>query len=258
MKIYQIYFLELNFRLFYIFISYLLCFIIFFLNVDNAFLFETNSLLSVLTTKRLILTKISQLFNTIWFLCNSFSFSFIFPLIFYHILLFLQSGWYWYQIKLYCNLNFYWTNVFVFFYILCHIIVISNLIIFFLYWEIKDVSSLLRIEAEISLFYYVLWSFNFKFFFSYLMSNFFFCVNIILKLFNIFSLYRLFLKSKKLINYCIICSLFILFPPDFFIQILIIMISYLIFEFFFFIICIKIYVKLNLRNAYSKTVIKSS
>ncbi len=245
MKLYQVYFLEFSFRLFYILISYFICLIIFFLNIDTIFLFETNSLLTILTTKRLILTKISQLFNTIWFLCNSFSFSFLFPLIFYHILYFFKSGWYKYQVRILKTFYFFYINIFLVLYFFSHIIIITSLINFFLYWEIKEISSLLRIEAEISLFYYILWNFHLKFFFSYCLINFLFLIYLTLKFFNIFILYKLFLKLKKLIMYLFICNLFILIPPDFFFQILIVIISYFLFELFFLIICIKTYIKIN-------------
>lgn len=248
MKSYQVYFLEFNFRLFYILISYLICLTIFFLNIETIFLFETNSLLSNLTTKRLILTKISQLFNTVWFLCNSFTFIFIFPLTSYHIFFFFKSSWYLYQIRIIKNFYFFFINMFLMLYFICHTIIIGSLINFFLYWEIKEINSLLRIEAEISLFYYVVWNLNLKFFFTFWVINLLFLIYLILKFFNIFNLYKLFLNFKKLLTYLFICGFFFLIPPDFFIQMFIVIFCYFLFELFFLTICVKTYIKLNFKK----------
>jgi len=248
------YTLDFFIHLVYVLIGYLLCWIIFFNYIEILFLFEVYPLLSVFSTKRFILTHITQLFNTIWFFSLTLSFIFIYPLFVYQLKHFLISGWYYYQIKLYNNLSNKIPFLFVLIYAIIHFYIIPNLLSFFLYWEVSDEYSLLRIEAEISLYLYILWLSTFKFILTFILitvikiSTFFIYVN------NVNCMYFYLLKFKKIFIFTAICLLFVFIPPEFLTQILITLYIYLFVEFFFFYSCIKYLIK----NAYIKTITKKT
>ena len=250
MKPYNVYFIDFVFRLIYIFFSFLLCFILFFNHINTVFLFETFPLLFILSKKRFILTQITQLFNILWFYCNFLSFLFTFPLIIYYVNLFFNSSWYHYQITLYkllTNLTFF---IFVSFYFLTHITIIPNVLEFLLYWEIVDEYSLLKIEAEISLFFYIIWSLRFKFVLAFVLSNLFFLLLLTFSILKTLQLYILIQKFKKILIFIVLCFLFFLIPPDFWIQLILTLISYILIEFLFLLICINFYNKIRLKTKY--------
>ena len=254
MRFFSIYTLDFFIRLVYVLISYLLCWIIFFNYIEILFLFEVYPLLSVFSTKRFILTHITQLFNTIWFFSLTLSVIFIYPLFVYQSKCFLISGWYYYQIKLYSNLLNRVPFLFVLIYAIIHFYLIPNLLSFFLYWEVSDEYSLLRIEAEISLYLYILWLSTFKFILTFILVTFIKISIVFIYVNNVNYIYLYLLKFKKIFIFIIICLLFVLTPPEFLTQILITFYIYLSVESLFFHSCIKYLIK----NAYTKTIIKKT
>ena len=251
MKPYNIYLSDFGFRLMYCFFSYLVCWGLLFTNSDLILLFEVTPLIYISGTKRLILTQITQLFNAIWFYSMFLSSIFIFPLVIYHIKSFNTSGWYNYQLKFYKISLGLWFLSFIIFYLICHYIIIPNILSFFLFWEITDENSLLRIEAEISLFYYIIWSLVLKFTFTWFLSSVFLLSAILFPFLSINNLYKLFLRYKKLGFFFFISFLFFLLPPDFIIQILLIVIVYFFVELFFLLVCIKFYNKIIKLKIYA-------
>lgn len=245
MKPYNIYLIDFSLKFFYNLISYVFCLSIIFFHINTIFLFETIPLLENLVIKRLILTKITQLFNSIWFTSIFWSFFFTFPLTFYYIKVFFISGWYNYQLKFFIKSFFIFLLTFFILYFLNQIILIPAIISFFLYWEVTDLNSLLRIEAEISIFYYVLWSLTFKFNFTFILTNILYFFWLIFKFISIKKLYNLIYQYKKIFVFLFLCFFFIVIPPDFIIQFLATIFFYIFFDFIFLWICIKLYVKLK-------------
>ena len=244
MKPYTIYFSDFTFRIFYSVISYIICGILIFENINTIFLFETESLLSILVGKRLILTQISELFNTIWFVCISLSSLMVFPLIFYHIKLFVYSSWVVTQLRFFIKIFQLWITVFICFYLFSHTFIILKIISFFLYWEITDLTSLLRVEAEISLFNFIRWNFTLKFVLSFLFSFILIFFKILSTFLKITNLYFFILKNKKVLNFILICNFFLFTAPDFFFQLFLIILSWSFIDFFILLTCTKLYIKL--------------
>jgi len=167
---------------------------------------------------------------------------------------FLSPGWYKFQIKLYDSLTAKNLFLFILFYFLIHLYLIPNVLNFFLYWEISDEYSLLRIEAEISFYLYVLWLITFKLTLTVISI-------IFIKLFifgfyiiNINLIYFSSKKFRKIFTFSSISFLFLLTPPEVITQILLTFFIYLLVELFYFYICIKYLIK----NAYTKTNIKKT
>lgn len=70
-------------------------------------------------------------------------------------------------------------------------------------------------------------------------------------------LYKLVQNNKKVVIFILLCFFFTLVPPDFIIQLFLTIISYLIVELFYLLICIKLYKKIQCKkNANNKTIIK--
>lgn len=234
--------------------SYFLCWIIFFNHIEILFLFETYPLLHVLTTKRFILTQVTQLFNTIWFFSSTISTIFIYPLYIYIFQYFLTSSWYYYQIKLYKTLTVKNLVLFSIVHFLIQFFLLPNILNFFLYWEISDEYSLLRVEAEISLYFYILWLATFKFALVTILIMLTKILTLSLYVASINLIYFYLLKFKKLFLFSIVLCLCLLIPPDLLTQILLTFLIYIFVELFFFYICIKYLIK----NAYIKPTIKKT
>jgi len=254
MKACSSYTLDFFISLVYVLFGYLFCWLVCFNNIETIFLFEVYPLLSILPKKRFILTQITQLFNIIWYFSIIIAAIISYPLAVFKLKSFLTSGYYAYQIKLYNNFIIKNLVMASFIYILIHFHLIPNLISFFLYWEISNDYSLLRIEAEISLYFYLLWSTSFKFIltFTFIVLN--KMLTIFTYIFNVSHFYIYFLKLKKVFIFNLVCLFFLLTPPELVIQILIICCTYVIIESFFFCVCMKYLIK----NAYIKTNIKKT
>lgn len=240
---YSIYFRDFSYRFIYISVSYFFCWLLFFSNINTIFLFEIIPLISIIKTNRLIITQITQIFNTVWFTSLFFSFLFVFPLITYHFKSFFNSSWYIYQERLYLNLISFYVFLFYFVFYLVHFLVLPILIKFFLYWELSSNTSVFKIESEISLFYYIYWSVIIKYKIGLL--SVFLCINIYLLTFFLdkINLYKLIQKFKQLICFIFICIIFILIPPDLITQFFVTLICYIGFEILFFMICVTIFIK---------------
>lgn len=246
MKPYNVYLKDLLNRVVYILFSYFFCLTLIFTHINIIFLFETFPFLSILINKRFIFTQVTQVFNLVWFCCFFFSSIFTFPLVSYHLKCFFSSSWYKYQVNLYNKVLNGFGSLFLISYVSTHFIIIPNLLMFLLCWEIKDKNSLLQIEAEISLLFYVVWSLNLKLIFSLIFSIFLLTLltfSIFLKITN---LYKLTIKSKNIIIFVFICFLFLFIPPDLILQFFWTIASYLVMEFFFFLICTKLYNNIKL------------
>ena len=257
MRPYNIYILDFFLRIFYILISYLFCWIIFFNNIEILFLFEVFPFVSILSNKRFILVQVTQLINTIWFFCIFLCSVWIMPLIYYNIQYFFISSWYNYQLKVYYIFSWYFIFIFFCLFFFNHFIVVLNLLKFFFYCEIIDEYSLLKIEAEISLISYITWICMFKFITSFFVSIIFVVMHFVFCAIDIIYLYTPILIYKQILSFIIICICFFFIPPDFFLQLFLTVLIFISIEFSFFLACVKLYKKLKKFNAYFKTNIKN-
>ena len=182
-----------------------------------------------------------HLFTVVWILSFFYSLITIFPLIILKYYLFFRSSWLNYQNKLY---NFL-LGVFYIFYIsllfFCHLNLIPIILNFFLNWELTDKSYLLRIETEISFYYYLSWLVLFKNNLSLIIT--YICLLLLLSYMHVklLILYYYFLHYKKLLGFIIIVFIYLCIPPDFLIQFVLIYLIYIIIELLFFIFCILFY-----------------
>ena len=245
MKPYNIYFKDVLNRITYIFLSYLCCIAVLLNHINTVFLFEALPFLFTLSNKRFIFTQTIELFNLVWFCCIFLSSIFIFPLVSYHINLFFISSWHNYQSSLYNKLIHFYFTLFILFYFIIHFNLISNLIVFLFHWETIDKSSLLKIEAEISLFYYIIWSTNLKFALALSLAFGSLVLLIVFSFLDTISLYKVVYNYKKIIVFILLCFIFLFIPPDFLIQIFITIINYLAIEFLFLLVCIRLSHNIN-------------
>ena len=230
--------------------SYFFCLVLIFNHINVIFLLETFPFLSILLSKQFIFTQVNQVFNLIWFCSFFWSSIFVFPLVSYHLKCFFSSSWYKYQLKFYINLVNFFVLLFLSFYFVTHFILIPKLLFFLLQWDVINKNSLVLVEAEISLFFYVIWSTNLKLLFSFVFSFFILILWIIFHFLSINSLYELIRTHKKLILFKILCLCFFLIPPDFTFQLFLTVILYLKMELLLLIICIKLY------NSHQKRILK--
>jgi len=240
MKPYNIYVKDFIVRCLYFLFSYTLCLFIFFYKMEDLFLLEVHPLVK-LTNKRFIVTTLTDFIDVVWFLSVYMSNFFLYPLFFYHSISFFCNSWYNYQLKFYKKLLGISFLVFFICFFIIHYTFLPLLFNFFLYWEIKEDSSLLRIETETTLVSYVTWTLNFKSIFcSFLI---FFILSSII-FFNFATnkrIYNFVKYNKNTLTFSFILLLFLLTPPDFSMQLLIVISSFFINDILFFFACTKFY-----------------
>lgn len=241
MKLYYIYILDFFFKLVYCLISFIFTFIIYFININNLFLFEILPFLKIFYYKRFIITQIDQLFNVVWILSFFYSSIFIFPLVISKYSLYFKSSWFISQKKLYEFWVCFSFISYIIFFLFCHLNIIPFILNFFLSWELIDKSYLLRIETEISFYYYLLWLISLKNSLSLIvlfMCNFLLVIFVLKK---ILILHHFFRYYKNLVGFVIITFIYFLIPPDFLIQFLLFLFIYFTIELFFLFFCILLY-----------------
>nr|WDA66118.1 preprotein translocase subunit SecY [Phymatolithon calcareum] len=240
MKPYGVYVIDLLIRSLYVLLSYALCLIIFFYKIDILFLIEVYPLLS-LSSKRFIVTNLTDFIDVIFLLSIFMSTFSIFPLFFFHVTLFFCSSWYSYQLKFYKRLTLIFYKIFVTWYFILHYFFFPVIFNFFTYWEIKEDSSLLRIETETTLISYVIWTLNFKAVFcSFLILLVFITINF-LYFIKIKQVYKFIKLNKSIFIFLLTFLSFLVTPPDFFTQLFLVIGNFFICDILFFYICIKLY-----------------
>ena len=240
---YNIYILDFSLRVMYLLFSYLFCSVIFFQYNETIILFETTSVIFTLDQKRFIATQLTQIFNTVWFLCTALSFIFIFPLTTYNIKLFFASGWYKYQVHFYNQIFITFTIFFYLNHFFCQLVLIPQLASFFLYWEIIDEYSLLKVEAEISLLFYIKWAFALKFLIAFVWSLGYTVIVLLIYFLDSKRLYSSVLTQKRKTLFVLLTLFTFLVPPDFSVQILATLSLFLTTECFSFFLCLKLLFK---------------
>nr|YP_011017011.1 twin arginine protein translocation system - TatC protein [Gracilaria hainanensis]WQB61689.1 twin arginine protein translocation system - TatC protein [Gracilaria hainanensis] len=232
------YSLELVFRLIYIFISFFLCIVAASLNVYYLIFFEVYPFVKY-ELKKFIVTNVMDLFNVLWLLVIFKSFFFVFPYWIFQLYKFSSSGWYVYQFKFF-NRSFYLSF---FTALICLIFLHFVLLPFTLFiltkWEMSS-TNLFNIFVEFRIISYMKWILTFRYFigsFSFLVFLFILHLWFLVKTSQIYFLIKYF---RKLFMFGILCVLFLLMPPDNFLQIFCIGFIFLIFELVFLFVCYKL------------------
>nr|YP_009490433.1 SecY [Gracilaria tenuistipitata]ARU07664.1 SecY [Gracilaria tenuistipitata]AWH62562.1 SecY [Gracilaria tenuistipitata]AWH62587.1 SecY [Gracilaria tenuistipitata var. liui]AXI97764.1 Sec-independent protein translocase component TatC [Gracilaria tenuistipitata] len=236
-KLIYLYSLEIFFRLFYVCLSFFFCMIIASLNIYYLIFFEVYPFV-IFEIKKFIVTNVMDLFNIVWFLIISKSFFFIFPYWVFHIYKFCSTSWYKYQLK-FLKKSF---NIAFLFSLFC-----SNFFYFFLLpsilylltkWEIQN-TNLFGIFIEFRIISYVKWVLTFR----YLIGSFSFFICLILlhiwTLLTIDHIYFFIKHYRKVLLFILLCILFLLIPPDGFLQVFLIGFVFFLFEIVFLFICYK-------------------
>nr|YP_009511837.1 Sec-independent protein translocase component TatC [Gracilaria gracilis]AXI97714.1 Sec-independent protein translocase component TatC [Gracilaria gracilis] len=237
-KLIYFYSIELVFRLLYIFISFFLCAFVASLNLYYLILFEVYPFV-MYELKKFIVTNVMDLFNVLWLLIISKSLLFVFPYWIFQLYKFSSSSWYLYQLRFFKK-SFYFSF---FVSLICLSLAHFGLLPFTLYiltrWEINNI-NLFSIFVEFRIINYVKWVLTFRYFIS---SFFFFTFLFIFHLWFLMAMNRIYFLIKyyrKSLLFGILCIIFLLIPPDNFLQIFFIGLTFFIFEFVFLFVCYKL------------------
>ena len=232
------YFLELGYRIGYILTSFTICLIIAFQNIELLLLVETYPFLE-LSHKKFIVTQTTDLINSIWLLVFSNSFFVVFPMFFYQIIGFSKTGWYCYQLDFSIKILIFplvicYVSVF-----FCYFKIFPVILNFLTHWNLDQIKVFLSLEIEFRILNYLHWILLLRYCFSFL--TYIFVMLIIQINYLVFSqnIYAIIKYHRKKICFSTILVLFILAPPDIFLQFFIIFITFVIYEFIFFILCYK-------------------
>nr|YP_009488826.1 protein translocase subunit SecY [Grateloupia filicina]AWD77497.1 protein translocase subunit SecY [Grateloupia filicina] len=228
------------FRFTYVFISFTLCSIISIYNINWLLLVLTYPFLKFFT-KKFITTHVTDLFDVIWTLTNSISFLFILPLTFYQLLSFFKSGWYAYQINILKTSYYYIYTTLSFITILCYTIFLPSTLNFLVYWEkIEQNNSLLIIDTEFRILNFVHWVLNFQYSFTFLIFLYLLIVFLLWTLIKPIKVYLAIKSYRKQLSFYSLVLLFLLSPPEIFLQFYLIFFVITFYEAVFFFVCYKI------------------
>nr|YP_009490408.1 SecY [Gracilaria spinulosa]AWH62537.1 SecY [Gracilaria spinulosa] len=237
-KLIYFYSLELIFRLLYIFISFLLCALVASINIYYLILFEVYPFV-VYELRKFIITNVTDLFDVLWLLVISKSFFFVFPYWIFQLSSFSSSSWYLYQIKFFRR-SFYFSFLIILIYLVfVHFGLLPFILSVLTKWKINS-TNLFDIFVEFRIISYIKWVLAFRYFFS---SISFFVLLVVLHLWFLVKINRIYLFVKcyrKLFIFGFLCVLFLLIPPDNFLQILCLGIAFFTFELVFLFVCYKL------------------
>jgi Sec-independent protein secretion pathway component TatC len=234
-----LYFKEAIWRLFYCLLSSIIVFFTTFYYIEFLFLFEVYPFIRF-THKKFIATHITELFSSVIQTCLFITCISEFPLLAYHILAFFSTCWFAYQLtvlRIYIFLllllllqTSFFTNIYL----------LPKVFDFFTQWEALQNVTLFQVELDARIYTYLLWvnhvysfvNFSFSFFLTTLFLfvsfispyRFYFCLNF----------------YKKQITFIVILIFMIIFPPDFWIQLMLIVFSIFFIELTFFLSCFRI------------------
>jgi sec-independent protein translocase protein TatC len=235
----NIYLREIQWRFFYVLFSLFLAFCTTLYFIDSFLLFETYPLVKI-EHKKFIATHITELFNSIIQFCFFVSYVSSFPVFSYHTYKFFSPSFYSYQLQI---IKFYIVmvcSIWVFSSFLTYKIMLPTLFSFFIQWETQLIDSLFLLKLEARIQDYLTWVnriYNlvnvFIQFFCYLLTLLFTLCNTNVS-FHFFKLYR------KHFIFLVLLFLYILLPPDFPLQIFIVIIVSILSECIFFILCFRL------------------
>nr|YP_008994227.1 preprotein translocase subunit SecY [Rhodymenia pseudopalmata]AGO19279.1 preprotein translocase subunit SecY [Rhodymenia pseudopalmata] len=242
------YLTEFTYRLTYVILCFILCTITTFPDIYILVLFKTYPFLSFFNQK-FLLTSITDFLDLVWIVIPDVVHLFVLPFIIYHSYHFYKSSWYFYQLNI-IRKSLFWVGFlsvcsFSFFYLTLTPAAIN----FLVQWDILNQrNNFLLVEIELRLLGYVSWFVSFQ----YSVIN---LVNLLFMLFwqgfiwcKFTAIYYLLKFYKQALVFFTIFLLFLINPPDIFLQFLIIFITCLVYEIIFLVICVKL-VNLNNSNA---------
>nr|YP_010199707.1 Sec-independent protein translocase component TatC [Gracilaria flabelliformis]UAD89665.1 Sec-independent protein translocase component TatC [Gracilaria flabelliformis] len=237
-KLIYFYSLELIFRLIYVFISFLLCIFIASINIYYLILFEVYPFV-IYELKKFIVTNVMDLFDVLWLLVISKSFFFVFPYWIFQLSKFSSSSWYLYQIKFF-DRSFYFSFLIILVYLFFVHFGLLPLVLFVLTkWEINN-TNLFNIFVEFRVISYIKWVLTFRYFLGSLSFLILLLIWHLWFLIKIDRIYFLIKYYRKPFMFGILCMLFLLIPPDNFLQIFCVGFVFLIFELVFLFVCYKL------------------
>nr|YP_009511938.1 Sec-independent protein translocase component TatC [Melanthalia intermedia]AXI97865.1 Sec-independent protein translocase component TatC [Melanthalia intermedia] len=236
-------------------VSFFSCLIVSNIFIDTLLFFETYPFLTF-TTRKFIANNVMDLFDTVWLLTISQSFTFIFPYWIYQLYKFNCSSWYKYQLEFFKKsifISLLSTLVILF---ITHLIFVPWILQFLAQWEIIT-SPLLKILIELRVLNYIRWVLAFR----YISSSLWFLIFVVLIhlwfLLNTVFVYFLIRTYRKIFVFGILAFLFLLIPPDGLLQFFLVVSIFTLFEVIFFIVCYKINNNF-LYYAYIKSIVKIS
>nr|YP_009317575.1 SecY-independent transporter protein [Gelidium sinicola]AOX49027.1 SecY-independent transporter protein [Gelidium sinicola] len=232
---------EFFYRICYVFISLMLTVSI----IVNKF--ETIILIEIIPFiyfgKKFTVVEITDLIELLWFLISSISFLTLWPFIIFHLNQFFKPSWYIYQLY---YINFTFKQFFFisgFSWALNYFEILPNILQLLI--ELKPtgtdrLEALLTLDIQLNLLKYIVWVVEFQYLVNFIMLNITFCL-IFSNLFWTLSLkYYLIANYRKVILFCIVVILCLLLPSDIIFQTLIFILFFLLFEFLYFSLCLKV------------------
>nr|UAD89890.1 Sec-independent protein translocase component TatC [Gracilariopsis chorda] len=232
------YSLEFGFRLFYVFLSFCFCLLINSFNIYNILFFETYPFLKF-TSRKFIVTNVMDLFDVICLLLFSKAFFFIFPYVIFQLYKFNSSSWYTYQCIFFkkCIKFAFISSLLILIFI--QISLLPFLLQFLTRWEIHT-DSIINIFVEFRLLSYIKWVLTFRYFISSLSFFIFLLFFQLWLLISIEWVYFLIKYYRKVFIFITLFILFLLMPPDGFLQIFLTFLVCTIFEIVFLFVCYKL------------------
>nr|YP_009546260.1 SecY-independent transporter protein [Gelidium gabrielsonii]AYO27608.1 SecY-independent transporter protein [Gelidium gabrielsonii] len=231
---------ELFYRICYVVISLVLIILIIINKFEVVILIEVIPLIYL--DKKFTVVEVTDLIELLWFLIFSVSLLTLWPFIIFHLNQFFKSSWYMYQIY---YIKFFLKQFFlvcVFSWVLNYFVILPNML--HLLIELKSSSNqfwiLLTIDIQLNLLKYVVWVVEFQYLVNFVTLNTVFCL-VSSKLFWTLNLkYDLIVNYRKLILFFFIFILYLMLPPDIIFQTLVFILFYLLFEFLYFFLCLKV------------------
>lgn len=232
------YSIEIAYRFFYIIISFVFCLIICFWYVQIWLLIETYPFLQF-SNKKFIATQTTDLIDAVWIITFSTSFLFVYPFFVYQIILFSKNSWYEYQMYFIIKLFCYSSILYVISLLFCYYYLLPILLGFLSQWEIKQTESILNIEIEFRILNYVQWILTFRYVFSFLFYIVTFFICFFSFLLNSMIKYNLLKFHRKIFIFLNTLFFFLITPSDFYLQLFVILYSFIFYEIIFLFLCYK-------------------
>jgi Sec-independent protein secretion pathway component TatC len=234
----NIYIKEILWRIYYCILGLVAIFIISFYYIELIFLFEIFPFIK-LSHKKFIATHITELFDSVLQTCFSMVSINGFPLVTYHIFTFFISSWFNYQITLMRYYLLFLSFSFFFSFSFTNIFLLPKMFSFFTQWETVQKNVMVHVGLETRIFLYTQWincTYNSISFFCSLLLLFLFLILLFITPLKLYFFTKLY---KKQILFAIILVLFILLPPDLWVQLLLVFSSFLLLELLFFMSCFR-------------------
>nr|AHX02538.1 SecY [Schizymenia dubyi] len=232
------YFSEFNYRLIYIFLSWILCVLILIIKIYILLLLETYPFFKIFL-KKFLITHTTDLVHIMYTLILSTSLLFILPFIMYHLMQFCKSSWYRYQLKALKKIYNWSTLLFINVMYVCYLFFVPLILKFLIEWNaLEKINSFLDITVELRLLNYIYWILQIR----YYIGNFSFFLALFMLIFlfsmNIQKLYEFFNKYRKQIIFLNIMGFYIK-SSWFFLQFFLIFFLLIFYELVFLFICYK-------------------